>query len=272
VIAFGIFVAAGLVEGEWGQLRSKKWTPAQWRKLLPIGLASGAALFINPFGYRLVLYPLDLAFRQKLNIAHVAEWCSRFSRFTRPNSFSVSRHASFRQFAAKAPLESGQIGLAAICTLQRSELHPLSISAGNRGGAGGCENTGFRAPYRLEEDTLVSTLRDPPHGRRHTLLLARFGGAATLLGERLPNAGAALLASSSSTETFELLPVGGYLGWNDRELKVFLDSRVDIFEYAGVLKDYSKCWECRIPKLFSTSTRFDMCFSPKRDHYVYAGA
>jgi hypothetical protein len=31
---------------------------------------------------------------------------------------------------------------------------------------------------------------------------------------------------------------GGYLGWNDRDLKVFLDSRVDIFEYAGVLKDY----------------------------------
>ena len=31
---------------------------------------------------------------------------------------------------------------------------------------------------------------------------------------------------------------GGYLGWNDRDLKVFLDSRVDIFEYASVLKDY----------------------------------
>ncbi len=31
---------------------------------------------------------------------------------------------------------------------------------------------------------------------------------------------------------------GGYLSWNDRDLKVFIDSRVDIFEYAGVLKDY----------------------------------
>ncbi len=31
---------------------------------------------------------------------------------------------------------------------------------------------------------------------------------------------------------------GGYLGWNDPEMKVFVDSRVDIFEYAGVLKDY----------------------------------
>src|SRR5262249_12224157 len=31
---------------------------------------------------------------------------------------------------------------------------------------------------------------------------------------------------------------GGYLGWNDNNVKVFVDSRVDIFEYAGVLKDY----------------------------------
>ena len=31
---------------------------------------------------------------------------------------------------------------------------------------------------------------------------------------------------------------GGYLGWNDRNVKVFIDSRVDIFEYAGVLQDF----------------------------------
>ena len=31
---------------------------------------------------------------------------------------------------------------------------------------------------------------------------------------------------------------GGYLGWKDPQLKVFVDSRVDIFEYAGVFKDY----------------------------------
>jgi hypothetical protein len=31
---------------------------------------------------------------------------------------------------------------------------------------------------------------------------------------------------------------GGYLGWHDHDFKDFVDSRVDIFEYAGVLKDY----------------------------------
>ena len=31
---------------------------------------------------------------------------------------------------------------------------------------------------------------------------------------------------------------GGYLIWNARQVPVFIDSRVDIYEYCGVLKDY----------------------------------
>jgi hypothetical protein len=31
---------------------------------------------------------------------------------------------------------------------------------------------------------------------------------------------------------------GGYLIWHDRQIPVFIDSRVDIFEYNGTFKDY----------------------------------
>jgi hypothetical protein len=31
---------------------------------------------------------------------------------------------------------------------------------------------------------------------------------------------------------------GGYLAWAQPEVKTFIDSRTDIFEYTGVLKDY----------------------------------
>ena len=31
---------------------------------------------------------------------------------------------------------------------------------------------------------------------------------------------------------------GGYLEWNDPALKIFVDSRADIFVYTGVLQDY----------------------------------
>src|SRR5262249_28502464 len=55
---------------------AKRWTTSQMKKLAVAWGLSISALFINPIGPSLVTYPFDLAFRQKLNIAHVAEWIS----------------------------------------------------------------------------------------------------------------------------------------------------------------------------------------------------
>src|SRR5262249_35433292 len=67
---------AGLVEGRWGRIEGLRWTPSQFRKLALAGVATVAALFINPFGWRLVIYPFEFAAKQKLNVAHIAEWVS----------------------------------------------------------------------------------------------------------------------------------------------------------------------------------------------------
>ncbi|MEI4883943.1 hypothetical protein, partial [Klebsiella pneumoniae] len=75
IILFLIGVT-GLINGSWGRVDAVRWTPSQLRKLVITGTASIAALFINPFGWRLVYYPFDLAFKQKLHIAHVQEWVS----------------------------------------------------------------------------------------------------------------------------------------------------------------------------------------------------
>ena len=75
-IVFLIIGAAGLVQRTYGPIQSEPWNASQRRKIALTGLASGAAVFINPFGAHLAFYPFDLAFRQKLNIAHVAEWVS----------------------------------------------------------------------------------------------------------------------------------------------------------------------------------------------------
>src|SRR5204863_5666221 len=76
LILFFLIGAAGLVGGTWGRIESQRWTPAQLRKLVITAVASIAALFVNPFGWRLVYYPFDLAFKQRLNIEHVQEWVS----------------------------------------------------------------------------------------------------------------------------------------------------------------------------------------------------
>ncbi|HET9373836.1 MAG TPA: hypothetical protein VFO40_02620, partial [Chthoniobacterales bacterium] len=73
LVLFGIIIAAGFPKGSWGRVDAEPWTPTQFRNLVVTAVCSVAALFVNPYGYKLVLYPFDLAFRQKLNIAHVAE-------------------------------------------------------------------------------------------------------------------------------------------------------------------------------------------------------
>src|SRR5258708_7969200 len=76
LIVFFLIGVSGLIGGSWGRVFSERWSPTQLRNLIITGLASVAALFANPFGWRLVYYPFDLAFKQRLNIAHVAEWVS----------------------------------------------------------------------------------------------------------------------------------------------------------------------------------------------------
>ena len=76
ITLFCLIVVSGLVRGTWGRVEAVRWSPQQLRRLLLTLGASLAALFVNPYGYRLVLYPFDFAFRQKLNVAHQEEWAS----------------------------------------------------------------------------------------------------------------------------------------------------------------------------------------------------
>src|SRR6266852_5173841 len=76
LVVFGIVLGSGLIRSDIGQLAAAPWTTAEIKKLIATFAVSVAALFLNPFGYRLVFYPFDLAFRQKLNLSHVAEWVS----------------------------------------------------------------------------------------------------------------------------------------------------------------------------------------------------
>src|SRR5947199_3988690 len=57
VIVYCVIAASGLVEGSWGMVYSTKWSPAQRKALILTGIASAAALFVNPYGWRLVFYP-----------------------------------------------------------------------------------------------------------------------------------------------------------------------------------------------------------------------
>ncbi len=241
LIVFAIVVASGLFQGSWRSVEALRWPPRQLRQMFLTFGSCVLALFVNPYGYRLILYPLDLAFRQKLNIAHIAEWTS----------------VDFHQVRGKIVLIL-LVGLllAALLSGHRWKLHELCLALFGLY----CGLTyirflflaaillapllakflDFLGPYRPEIDKprlnalilcgiLIIMVRWFPSSSQLRKLIAK-----DYPEEILPY----LRSHRLEGRVLNYYLWGGYLGWNDRDFKVFIDSRVDIFEYAGVLKDY----------------------------------
>lgn len=76
-IGFGLLVlymASGLFSIDAGMFKQEKFSGAQKKEFSLLLLACVAALFVNPYGWRLAWNPLDMLLNQKLNIGHVVEW------------------------------------------------------------------------------------------------------------------------------------------------------------------------------------------------------
>jgi hypothetical protein len=241
LILFFLIAISGLLQGSWGRVDAVRWTPRQFRKLLVTGVASVAALFVNPYGWRLVYYPFDLAFKQKLNIAHVLEWVS----------------IDFHELRGKMVLAL-VIGLllGALLRSRRWNLGELLILLFAL--YSGLTYIRFlvllglvAAPVlakTLDFFPLYRPLDDTPKINTAVILLVlglmvyfwpREAKIRRSIEETYPAGVLSYLRQhppQGNVLNFYLW--GGYLGWHDPDLKVFVDSRVDIFEYAGVLQDY----------------------------------
>lgn len=241
LILFFLIGVSGLVGGVWGRVESRKWTPSELRKLVIVGAASIAALFVNPFGWRLPYYPFDLAFKQKLNISHVAEWVSVDFHTVRGKMVlilivgllvgALMRNRRWNLGELLIFLFALYSGLTYIRFLVLLGIVAAPVLA---------KTLDFFPPYRPQDET--------PRVNTAVILL--------LLGVMVyfwPHE-AKVRASVEDTYPAGVVPYlqahpvhgnvlnfylwGGYIGWKDPSLKVFVDSRVDIFEYAGVLADY----------------------------------
>jgi len=241
LILFFVIGASGCVEGIWGRIESRKWTPAQFKQIGVTFVASILALFVNPWGWRLVYYPFDLAFRQKLNIAHVAEWVS----------------VDFHELRGKMVLLL-ILGLLAAALLRKRRWNLGEVLALAFALYSGLTYIRFLVLLGIVVAPVLAQVLDffPPY--RPELETPRFNLvviAAMLIAmayfwpreykirrsieETYPaNIVPYLKAHPPQGNVLNFYLWGGYLGWNDPDFKDFVDSRVDIFEYTGVLKDY----------------------------------
>jgi hypothetical protein len=202
---------------------------------------SVAALLANPFGARLVLYPLDLGFRQKLNIEHVEEWSSVNFHDARGkfvvvlliillvSSLLRSRRWGLSELAVSLFVLYSGLTYARFLFLLGIVIAPVLAKI-----------LDFLPPYRRELDTpVVNTFA----------ILLMIGGIAYYwpresqlqrsVDSQYPvQAISYLQTHPPSGPIVNYYLWGGYLNWKDPNLKVFVDGRADIFEYNGIFKDY----------------------------------
>jgi hypothetical protein len=241
IIVLALTIASGLVEGEWGLVVARRWTSEELRKLLFAFAASMAALFVNPFGYKLVFYPYMLLLRQQGVMQNIEEW--QPVNFSTPNGrlalaviFGLLAGALFsrRRWRLDDVLLTSFALWAALSHLRFLFFAGLII-----------------VPILAPRLTLF-----PPYDREldkpwlNAIIMAAVAGsmifffpsAAKLqqkVDEEYPKAALEFMQQQQlKGRIFNQYKWGGYMEWHDPELKTFVDGRADIFVYNGVFKDF----------------------------------
>ncbi|MDR3740944.1 MAG: hypothetical protein P4L40_18160 [Terracidiphilus sp.] len=238
----GLFFLSGLVGFSTARLEAVRWTPHQLRTLLAVAACSIAALFLNPYGYRLVVYPFDFVFQQRLNVASIDEWA--------PVSLG-SYYGILAVVVATALL------FFTVLNRRRWQLHELLFTL--LAFYAGVTHKRFLfltglivAPLlAVELKGAVFSPYDPREDKPLLSALVMAGFLAFVL-THIPSS-AKLRAAETQYFPVRALPAlesscqqrrvfnrnlwGGYLIWNAPSIPVFIDSRTDIFEHHGILAD-----------------------------------
>ena len=234
-------IASGLVEGDWGLVEARRWSPQELKKLMLALAASLAALFINPFGYKLVRYPFELLFRQQDVMKHIEEWHSvDFGK----GSGKLALIMIFALLAAtlfsRQKWKLGEVLLMAFALWAALSHVRFLFFAGLIVAPMLAPRLKLLPSYRRERDQpwLNACIMTGIVGT----MIFLFPSAAYLqqkIDADFPTAALAFIQQERlQGRIFNEYAWGGYMEWYTPELKPFIDTRGDIFIYNGVIDDY----------------------------------
>lgn len=240
-----VFFACGWVEGEWGSVVASRWTSAQRRRFLIVIAACAAALFVNPYGWRLVAYPLDAIVHQKLGVRFIAEWASLDLHTQRGKIvlgtfvlFGILQLVRRRRWTLE---DLAFVLLAVYSALTYSRLVFLAgilltpLLAMDLRGL-------LMKPYEAEGDrpalnaiamaVLVAVVAFvyPSTRELHASIAQEFPEAAVPYVRSVAGQG----------HVFNEYHWGGYFEWQAPAVQAFIDPRADVFVQQGVMGDYVK--------------------------------
>jgi hypothetical protein len=240
-IVFGVIVAAGWIRRNLGPLQAAPWSETGRRKLLAVFAASVAALFLNPFGWRLVLLPVRVVFRQQMGITFIEEYASINFNDSRGIYMMIVLGLLYAMvMVPRRPWRIDDVVLTAfVLYLGLTHVRFLILA-------------GIVLPPILAPQLGRISAYKPAHERRAlnaallAVVLAVFvwgfpsGRYLEAQMEDFFPAGAVnyLAAHPQQGNMFNSYNWGGYLEWKLPQAPTFIDSRDDIFEFQGVFKDY----------------------------------
>ena len=242
MVILGLTIASGLVQGEWGIVVAQRWQAPELRKLALVTSVSFAALFANPFGYKLVLYPLDFLLRQQAIMQGAKYW--------RPVDFGTyyGHLALLLLFAL--------LGVALLSNRRWRLDEVLLMAFALWSGLSHMRNLDFTAIIIMP--ILAPDIKLFPDYQREldkpwlnavimaavVVVLIHFFPTEQELQDQIdrqyPKAALAFMQSQRPDgRIFNSVEFGGYMEWNTPELKPFIDGRGDIFIYNGIYDDYA---------------------------------
>lgn len=244
----GLFVLAcywggGLVGFEQGNLAADRWDDRERLHLLLVSLLSGLSLLITPYGTRLAAYPLELLLNQPLNKQFVVEWRQLDFATWWGQAFLVIILAWFVLQIISPIVYRLEIIVPLMFITYESFVHNRFLLV----------FVPMFAP--ILATYLAKWLPGYDTAKERYAMNAVFTATILLIcGALIPSnkslegmlrrtypvdAVLYLRAHPMTGHMFNDDHWGGFLIWSMGEQhKVFIDGRLDIYEYAGVLSDY----------------------------------
>ena len=242
-VVFGIYWLSGLVEFTAGSLEAKRWTAAERRQLAAIALLCVLAACITPYGPRLAAYPLQMMLFQKGITSNMTSWLPIPFNEWHGEFFLVLVLIFIAAVAAggiRLRLEELALFLFGVfMTAEHARALPLftfvfapllATLLARWVPAYEPEKDKFVVNAILIAVALLAIVRYFPS--RHDLEQA--------VARTFPQGAVEYLRQHPAPgPMFNELRWGGYLPYRlGRQQRVFIDGRLDLYQYRGVFPDY----------------------------------
>jgi hypothetical protein len=241
LVLLAIFLLTGLTSFRSGAIEAWAWAPHQRNRLLLFIALVVPALFLNPYGWRLVFYPFEIAGKHTLTLNAVQEWQSL--------NFHVFRGRAI--FCLVAAYFAGRTARARTWTLHEAVVLFLALFAGFTYSRFLLFTGIILCPMIAAELTFLGS--DDPAKDKRLLNTAIIAVILFFAVTHIPNENVLTLQQdegypAQAVHYLRQHPLkepllndfnwGGYLAWNLPTQPIFIDTRADIFEQSGLFKTY----------------------------------